>query len=163
MNGDSNLIQISNPNRAPVVRKRRSKNELRFARFNPHRVLSSACPLSPMRGKSELPQTNLRDLTRIPMKRLVCKLLLVVYLIPSIAFAQTNTDGHIKKVEAGLLPAVLIKGDPSWSIAERMKFYKAPGLSVAVIKDFQIDWARGYGVKDLATNEPVTTDTLFQA
>jgi CubicO group peptidase (beta-lactamase class C family) len=97
------------------------------------------------------------------MKRLVCKVLLVVYLIPSIAFPQTNTEGHIKKVEAGLLPAVLIKGDPSWSIAERMKFYKAPGLSVAVIKDFQIDWARGYGVKDLATNEPVTTDTLFQA
>ena len=50
------------------------------------------------------------------MKRLVCKLLLVVYLIPSIAFAQTNPDGRIKKVEAGLLPAVLIKGDPSWSI-----------------------------------------------
>ena len=97
------------------------------------------------------------------MKRLVCKLLLVVYLIPSIVFAQTNIDGRIKKVEAGLLPAVLIKGDPSWSIAERMKFYKAPGLSLAVIKDFRIDWARGYGVKDVTTNEPVTTDTLFQA
>ena len=97
------------------------------------------------------------------MKRLVCKLLLVVYLIPSIAFAQANPDGRIKKVEAGLLPAVLIKGDPSWSIAERMKFYKAPGLSIAVIKDFRIDWARGYGVKDVTTNEPVTTETLFQA
>ncbi len=97
------------------------------------------------------------------MKRLVCKLLLVVYLIPSIAFAQTSTDARIKKVEAGLLPAVLIKGDPSWSIAERMKFYKAPGLSIAVIKDFRIDWAQAYGVKDVTTNEPVTTETLFQA
>ncbi|HYX27417.1 MAG TPA: serine hydrolase, partial [Pyrinomonadaceae bacterium] len=44
-----------------------------------------------------------------------------------------------------------------------MKFYKVPGLSVAVIKDFKIAWAKAYGVKDLQTKEPVTTDTLFQA
>ena len=44
-----------------------------------------------------------------------------------------------------------------------MKFYKVPGLSIAVIKDFKIDWARGYGLKDVSTNEPVTTETLFQA
>src|SRR5262249_11719825 len=58
---------------------------------------------------------------------------------------------------------VLIKGDPAWSIAERMKFYKVPGLSIAVIKNFKLDWARAYGVKDVDTNEPVTTETLFQA
>jgi len=61
------------------------------------------------------------------------------------------------------LPAVLIKGDTSWSIAERMKFYNVPGLSIAVIKDFKVDWARAYGVKDIETNEPVTPATLFQA
>src|SRR5688572_28069357 len=38
-----------------------------------------------------------------------------------------------------------------------------PGVSVAVIKDFKIEWARGYGVMDASTNTPVTTDTLFQA
>src|SRR5688572_31340100 len=46
------------------------------------------------------------------------------------------------------------------SITERMKFHKVPALSIAVIKDFKIDWARAYGVKDLETNEPVTTETL---
>lgn len=97
------------------------------------------------------------------MKRLLAQLLLVVYLFPSISFAQTPVDAQIKRAENGLLPAVLIKGDPSWSIVERMKHYKIPGLSVAVIKDFKIDWAKGYGVKDLATNEPVTTETIFQA
>lgn len=97
------------------------------------------------------------------MKNSLCRLLLVVCLIPSVSFGQTPLESQIKRVEQGLLPAVLIKGDPSWSIAERMKFYKVPGLSIAVIKDFKIDWARGYGLKDVSTNEPVTTETLFQA
>jgi CubicO group peptidase (beta-lactamase class C family) len=97
------------------------------------------------------------------MKRLLCKLLLVVYIVPIISFGQTSPDAQIKRVEQGLLPAVLIKGDSSWSILERMKFHKVPGLSVAVIKDFKIDWARAYGLKDLETGEPVTTETLFQA
>jgi CubicO group peptidase (beta-lactamase class C family) len=44
-----------------------------------------------------------------------------------------------------------------------MKHYKIPGVSVAVINDFKIDWAKAYGVKDIETNEPVTTETLFQA
>ena len=96
------------------------------------------------------------------MKNLVCKIFLVIYLFPTIVLGQSE-DAKIKRVEHGLLPAVLIKGDPAWSIEERMKFYKAPGLSVAVIQEFRVVWARGYGVKDLETKEPVTTDTLFQA
>jgi len=108
------------------------------------------------------------------MKQLIARLLLLAFIVPSFgqtAFSQARiaantdvtTETRIKRVEQGLLPAVLIKGDPSWSIAERMKSYKVPGLSVAVIKDFRVDWARSYGVKDIETNEPVTTETLFQA
>ncbi len=96
------------------------------------------------------------------MKRLLCKVLLVVYLFPAVGLGQ-STATRIKRVEQGLLPAVLIKGDPAWSLAQRMKFYKVPGLSIAVIKNFKVDWARAYGVKDLETKEPVTTETLFQA
>jgi CubicO group peptidase (beta-lactamase class C family) len=44
-----------------------------------------------------------------------------------------------------------------------MKHYRVPGVSIAVINDFKVEWARGYGVKDWETNEPVTTETLFQA
>lgn len=97
------------------------------------------------------------------MKQLICKILLVVLVVPFISFGQTSPDAQIKRVEQSLLPAVLIKGDPSWSIADRMKFHKVPGLSIAVIKDFKIDWARAYGLKDVETGEPVTTETLFQA
>ena len=77
--------------------------------------------------------------------------------------AQNGTDAQIKRVEQGLLPPVLIKGDPSWSLEERLKQWKVPGLSVAVVKDFKVEWARSYGIKDIETKEPVTTETLFQA
>ena len=44
-----------------------------------------------------------------------------------------------------------------------MKHYKVPGLSIAVINNHQIEWARSYGVTDIETRQPVTTKTLFQA
>jgi len=37
-----------------------------------------------------------------------------------------------------------------------------PGVSIAVINGFQIEWARGYGVPEVGEGEPVTPDTLFQ-
>lgn len=97
------------------------------------------------------------------MKAAICKLLLLVHLFPFAALAQTGVDTQIKRVEQGLLPPVLIKGDPSWSIEERMKHWRVPGMSIAVVKDFKVEWARTYGVKDIETKEPVTAETLFQA
>jgi CubicO group peptidase (beta-lactamase class C family) len=38
-----------------------------------------------------------------------------------------------------------------------------PGVSVAVINDGEIEWARGYGMADVERQRPVTTTTLFQA
>ena len=97
------------------------------------------------------------------MKKPISLLLLLVYVFPFTVLAQTSVEVQIKRVEQGLLPPVLIKGEQPWSIEERMKHWKVPGLSVAVIKDFKVDWARSYGVKDIDTKEPVTTETLFQA
>jgi CubicO group peptidase (beta-lactamase class C family) len=41
--------------------------------------------------------------------------------------------------------------------------FHVPGVSIAVIKDFKIDVAKGYGVADVETGAAVTTDTMFQA
>lgn len=99
------------------------------------------------------------------MKHIVCRLLLFVLVSPLPCFAQAPAiaDARIKRVEQGLLPPILIKGEPTWSIEERMKHYKVPGLSIAVIKDFKVDWAKAYGVTDVETSEKVMTDTIFQA
>ena len=44
-----------------------------------------------------------------------------------------------------------------------MQLYKVPGVSVAVIDNFKIAWAKGYGVTEAGGNTPVTAHTLFQA
>ena len=48
-------------------------------------------------------------------------------------------------------------------VAALLKQFNVPGISIAVINDFAIEWARGYGVADIETGAPVTVDTLFQA
>lgn len=48
-------------------------------------------------------------------------------------------------------------------LAARMAALEVPGVSVAVVRDGQIDWARGWGVRDVETCAPVTADTRFQA
>ena len=50
----------------------------------------------------------------------------------------------------------------TWNLQQRMAHYKIPGLSIAVVHNGKIEWARGYGVMDTATQKPVTVQTLFQ-
>jgi CubicO group peptidase (beta-lactamase class C family) len=40
---------------------------------------------------------------------------------------------------------------------------KIPGVSIAVIKDYRVEWAAGFGMSDTAHQVKVTPDTLFQA
>jgi len=44
-----------------------------------------------------------------------------------------------------------------------MEHYGVPGLTVAVIEDFEIDWVATYGLADRETGVPVRPSTLFQA
>jgi CubicO group peptidase (beta-lactamase class C family) len=66
-------------------------------------------------------------------------------------------------VENGLLPPVLVKGERGWNILDRMQHYDVPGVTVAVFEDYEVVWARGYGLRDVETEEPVTDTTLFVA
>jgi CubicO group peptidase (beta-lactamase class C family) len=55
------------------------------------------------------------------------------------------------------------QGFDGLTLAQLMEKIRVPGVSVAVVKDFQIHWAKGYGTADVTAGAPVTTDTLFQA
>jgi len=48
-------------------------------------------------------------------------------------------------------------------LAERMAYHNVPGVSIALINDLRVEWARGYGVLQVGKREPVTPETLFQA
>jgi CubicO group peptidase (beta-lactamase class C family) len=78
--------------------------------------------------------------------------------------AGSDITRHIDHIQHGLLPEVLVIGQPerTTELAARMKALQVPGASVAVIHDGKLEWARGFGVTRLG-GPPVTADTLFQA
>jgi CubicO group peptidase (beta-lactamase class C family) len=49
------------------------------------------------------------------------------------------------------------------TIDELMTRFNVPGVSLAVIRNFEIHWAKGYGIADVETGARVDTETMFQA
>jgi CubicO group peptidase (beta-lactamase class C family) len=76
-----------------------------------------------------------------------------------------SAEQRIAAVEIGLDPPVVIAGEPTekWTIAMQMRRLHVPAVSVAVINDYKIDWARAWGVTEAGGDRPATSDTLFQA
>jgi CubicO group peptidase (beta-lactamase class C family) len=80
--------------------------------------------------------------------------------------AQTpDVNARVRRVEQGLLPAIRVQGRaaPPATIEQRMQVHGVPAVSVAVIQDGRIEWAKAYGFADLESRRPATTSTLFQA
>ena len=77
---------------------------------------------------------------------------------------SAEVEQHIQHVTSGLIGGVVIKGDEhaTHTLADRMTELKVPGVSIAVIHQGQIEWARGFGVRSVG-GPPVTADTMFQA
>ena len=61
----------------------------------------------------------------------------------------------------------LSKGEVAFSkrmdVDERMNFYNVKGVSIAVVNNFQLEWARGYGLREAGLSSPITPNTLFQS
>jgi CubicO group peptidase (beta-lactamase class C family) len=49
------------------------------------------------------------------------------------------------------------------TLPELMAHFQVPGVSIAVIRDFDVHWAKGYGIADVDTGAAVDTETMFQA
>lgn len=100
------------------------------------------------------------------MRAAVPALILVpMSVIPSTAQKSSpEVEQHIQHVTSGLVGAVVIKGDEhgTHTLAERMKELNVPGVSVAVLHNGKIEWARGFGVLELG-GKAVDAETMFQA
>jgi CubicO group peptidase (beta-lactamase class C family) len=48
-------------------------------------------------------------------------------------------------------------------LPQLMKEGNVPGLSLALLRDGQLVWQRGFGVKNAQTGDPVTVDTVYEA
>jgi CubicO group peptidase (beta-lactamase class C family) len=80
--------------------------------------------------------------------------------------ADRSVDERIARVENGLV-RMNANYQPQWgdacALAERMGHYQTPGVSVAVIDEYRVDWVKGYGVRTADEEEAVTAQTLFHA
>lgn len=78
--------------------------------------------------------------------------------------SSADIKNRVLKVEQSLMNWVQ-KPDTSlkWSIEERMRYHKINGVSIAVIHNYKIEWAKGYGWADVLEKRKVTPYTLFQA
>jgi CubicO group peptidase (beta-lactamase class C family) len=98
------------------------------------------------------------------------KLCIAIFFLSIISVSAQNPsyskeiEEKIKQVENNLVGwAKLQDSKTAWNLQERMKYHNIHGVSVAVIRNYKIEWARGYGFADTSDKRPVTHNTLFQA
>ena len=77
--------------------------------------------------------------------------------------AQVADDpaSFISRVESAQVPNR--QGFDGLTVAQLMERFHVPGVSVAVIKDFKIHWAKAYGVADVGSKRSVEIGSMFQA
>lgn len=73
------------------------------------------------------------------------------------------TEQQIARVEHHLNGLVKEEGKPDFTLSERMAYYHVNSVSIAVIRNFKLDWARAYGWANKIKKNPATVNTVFQA
>ncbi len=84
------------------------------------------------------------------MKHITVFTTLIAWLTVT-AFSQQTAQERVEK-QLAELPAFMERGMESWG---------TPGMGVAVVKDGEMVYARGFGVRKLDSNDPVDENTIF--
>jgi len=88
-------------------------------------------------------------------------MLFAIMLQTDLAFAQADVKAMINLIEAPQKAGV---GElEKLSLEQLMDKLHVPGVSIAVIKDFKLHWAKTYGVRDVQTGTPLNLQSRFQA
>ena len=88
---------------------------------------------------------------------------LAAFLCAPIALVAQDREvaGLIAQIEAAQIPNR--QGLDGLTLPEVMQRFRLPAMSVAVIKDYKIHWAKAYGVADVESGQLADTATQFQA
>jgi CubicO group peptidase (beta-lactamase class C family) len=97
----------------------------------------------------------------MPVMRAIVSLSCLLLALASSAQMKPSVAELMARIEEPQVPNR--QGYDPYTIDELMKMAGVPGVSVCVIQDFAIHWAKGYGLADAETQSPVTANTLFQA
>ena len=92
--------------------------------------------------------------------------LIALTILATNAFAQKDyspeTLSKIKEVESNITSNIIINDEKPNTIDERMAKYNIKGISIAVVHNYKIEWAKGYGWANVEEKKPVTPNTLFE-
>src|SRR5688572_8372663 len=83
---------------------------------------------------------------------------------------QMNTNRVARVIAVCVLLATLRLETPAGAqfdpvddyVGRQMKFFRLPGLALAVVKDGKVIRAQGYGLADVARNIPIAPDTVLK-
>ena len=99
------------------------------------------------------------------MKKLLALLILLSIFACSTPKEASNSDleARIQRIENGLMSSLQIEGEEAvtYNINERLKQLGIPGVSIAVVTNGKVEWAKGYGMADIAENRPMTSETML--
>ncbi|MBL8695887.1 MAG: beta-lactamase family protein, partial [Planctomycetes bacterium] len=83
---------------------------------------------------------------------------------PDMRSSEGASAEHIARIERGLLPPVLVKGEVTpWTLEERMREHRIPAVSIAVFDNYELQWAKAYGMAEAETGTRADEETLFLA
>lgn len=103
--------------------------------------------------------------------RLLCLIMTLCLISSCQGQKKSNSkalEDRISRIENGLQSNLQIQYGDSvnikyYNIEERMKELNIHGLSIAVLNNGVVEWAKGYGMADTSAGKKVTAKTLFQA
>jgi CubicO group peptidase (beta-lactamase class C family) len=101
--------------------------------------------------------------TRLPSPTVGWLLVVVTALAiaPTFAAEDASPAAMMRLIEGAQSPDR--QGLDGLTLQQVMDRVHVPGVSIAVIKDFEVHWAKGYGIADLQSGSRVDADTMFQA
>ncbi|MEM9928299.1 MAG: serine hydrolase domain-containing protein, partial [Bacteroidota bacterium] len=70
---------------------------------------------------------------------------------------------QLQRATTSLRPDMIVAGEALWTLPERMQAYNVPGISIAVVQDFQLAAAKAYGRVQANLPAAPMTETTFQA
>lgn len=80
-----------------------------------------------------------------------------------VTFGQSNktkaVENNLTEVRELIFEDSIIS---KYNILERMKFYKIPSVSIAVINNGKLEWTKSYGYADIETKRLANKTTLYQ-
>ena len=102
------------------------------------------------------------------MKHLLILLLSITTIFSCTDFKekqQRELQERISRIENNIQPTLQIEGEevPTYTIEERLKELGIPGISIAVVHNGKLEWAKGYGFADKSGNRMVDSLTMFLA